>query len=147
MLDDGNKISYRIGVWGRDTEDESSNWREFENIVSAIEEDTRQGSLIGSHLIMATDNQVVEACFYKGNSTSKKLYNLVLRVRELELKNSMKIFITHVSGTRMIAQGTDGLSRGSVDQGVGSGEAMTKFFPWGLSACQRSPRLETWIKS
>ena len=58
----------------------------------------------------------------------------------------MKILITHVSGARMIAQGTDGLSKGSVDQGVGLGEAMTKFCPWGHSACQRSPRLETWIK-
>ena len=94
---------------------------------------------------MATDNTTVEACFYKGNSSSVKLYDLVVRIRELELDYGLKIFITHVSGTRMKAQGTDGLSRGNTNEGVSFGDTMLKYCPWGQSALERSPTLKAWI--
>ena len=61
MLDDGNNIQYRIGTWGIDSEDASSNWREFENLVTTIEEEAAKGTLTGSFLIMATDNSTAEA--------------------------------------------------------------------------------------
>ena len=80
---------------------------------------------------MATDNTTIEACFYKGNSSSVKLYDLVVRIRELELDYGLKIFITHVSGTRMKAQGTDGLSRGNTNEGVSFGVTMLKYCSWG----------------
>jgi hypothetical protein len=40
LLLDG-RIKYRIGTWGPDTEDESSNWREFENVVDALREEDK----------------------------------------------------------------------------------------------------------
>ena len=121
-----------MGTWGSDSEENSSNWREFENLVSKIEAEAIAGKMTDSHLIMATDNSAVESCFYKGNSSSPKLYGLVVRLREVELKYSMKVFITNVSGKRMQAQGTDGLSRGSRTEGVTFGEAMMKYCPWGI---------------
>ena len=33
-----NDINYRMGVWGKGDEGESSNWKEFENLVCALEE-------------------------------------------------------------------------------------------------------------
>ena len=79
---------------------------------------------------MATDNTTVEARFYKGNSSSVKLYDLVVRIRELELDYGLNLFITHVSGTLIKAQGTDGLSRGNTNEGVSFGDTMFKYCPW-----------------
>ena len=83
----------------------------------------------GATVILATDNEVVEHSLYKGNSTSEKLFELVVRLRTAEIKFATKLLITHVSGKRMMAQGTDGVSRGSLKEGVALGEAMIHFCP------------------
>lgn len=147
MLDSGNKLKYRIGIWGRDSEDESSNWREFANLVETLESEASTGILYQSTVILATDNSTVEACLYKGNSKSEKLYDLVVRFRVLEMRMAAKFYITHVSGKRMMAQGTDGVSRGHLREGVSIGEAMLSFCPWGRTALERCDTLENWIKT
>eukprot|EP00978_Attheya_sp_CCMP212_P026043 scaffold84950_cov47-Attheya_sp.AAC.1 len=47
----------------------------------------------------------------------------------------------------MIAQGTNGLSRGDVSEGVMAGEAMAKFVPLHLTALERDPRVLEWVKT
>ena len=141
-----DKLTVRMGTWGSDTEDESSNWREFTNLVEDLEEEEKTGDLKDSWIILATDNSTVEGCLYKGNSPSMKLYDLVVRLRALELRTGSFILVTHVAGKRMVAQGTDGVSRGSLREGVCLGDAMTAYCPWGKSPTQRSPLLLEWIK-
>jgi hypothetical protein len=51
---------YRIGIWEPDAEDNSSNWREFENIVEALEEEAACGNLCGTLVYMFTDNLTCE---------------------------------------------------------------------------------------
>ena len=46
-LDYGKSIRYRIGVWGADEEEESSNYREFANIVETLEEEAANGLFYG----------------------------------------------------------------------------------------------------
>jgi hypothetical protein len=89
----------------------------------------------------------VEACAVKGSSSSPKLLNLVVHLRALSTLHELKIHIFHVAGTRMIAQGTDGVSRGFLGEGIMAGEAMKTFIPIHLSAIDRSPDLETWIRT
>lgn len=145
-LDFGAHTKYRIGVWGSDGENESSNFREFANVVETLEEEEDSGALDGCMLILATDNSTVESCLHKGNSSSEKLYDLIVRLRSLELRVGARFLISHVSGHRMQAQGTDGISRGYLREGISLGEAMLKFCPWGQSALERSPSLVTWLK-
>ena len=142
----GSGLSFRIGVWGPDDSDQSSNWREFTNIVESLEDEVKSGNLANSEVFMFTDNSTVESCAVKGSSTSPKLLNLVVRLRSLSTIHGIKIHIFHVAGTRMIAQGTDGVSRGSLGEGIMGGEAMKSFIPIHLHAIQRSPALEGWIK-
>jgi hypothetical protein len=52
----------------------------------------------------------------------------------------------HVAGSQMIAQGTDGLSRGDVTEGVLSGQAMLSFIPLHMSAIERHPPILEWIR-
>ena len=125
----------------------SSNWREFENSVCAVEEAGGQGHLEGATVVLVTYNSVVEASLYKGNSTSEKLFELIIRLRRAELRYSTKLLITHVAGKRMMAQGTDGVSRGSLREGVGLGESMLKFCPWGESALGSEVKLRERIQT
>jgi len=146
-MDYGAHTHYRVGVWGKDTEDESSNYRELANIVETIEEEVNNGKLTGATLVMATDNTTVESSLYKGNTASEKLFDLMVRFRQAELRSGGKFIVTHVSGERMKSQGTDGISRGQLKEGVSVGDYMLTFCPWGKSALDRSGTLREWISN
>ena len=92
--------------------------------------------------MLATNNEVDEAALYKGNSTNKKLYYLVVRLRKLELVNSARMVVSHVAGTRMVAQETDCVSRGALDIGVGTGIPLLNFCPWHNSCLDTAPELK-----
>jgi hypothetical protein len=140
-------IAYRIGTWESDVDEDSSNFREFENVVCALEEEALNGNLFEALIFLFTDNSTVEAGLVKGNSSDKKLFELVLRARLLQVKFKCNIVVTHASGKRMMAQGTDGVSRGHLKEGVSTGEAMMSFIPLHLTAFQRSSTLKEWIQS
>lgn len=65
----------------------------------------------------------------------------------LQFVYGTQIVVSHVSGKRMIQQGTDGVSRGKLNEGVGSGMAMIGFIPLHLGATQRCPPLKLWLSS
>jgi len=140
-------IWYRLGVWGSDSSDDSSNFRELCNLVEALEAQGQSGELNGVEVFMFTDNQVAEGAFYKGTSSNKKLFELVVRLRKLEFHTGCLIHLIHVAGTRMIAQGTDGLSRGDTGEGVMKGQTMLSFVPLHLSCLTRSAKLQDWLTS
>lgn len=139
-------LKYRVGVWGNDEEGESSNFKELENVVTTIEEEAAAGSFNNSSLFFFTDNTTVEAALYKGNSSSRKLFDLVVRFRRIQLVYGMQVMVSHVSGKRMIQQGTDGVSRGNMKEGVGSGLDMLQFIPLHQGAIERHGILLDWIK-
>jgi len=141
-MDYASSIKYRIGTWSSDTDDESSNFREFNNLVETLEFEASKNRLNDSTIIMATDNSTVESCIFKGNSSNEKLFNLIVRFKNLQLKTGSKFIVTHVSGKRMQAQGTDGISRGHLREGVSLGKAMLTYCPWNLNALQRHPPLK-----
>jgi hypothetical protein len=78
---------------------------------------------------MFTDNSTAEAAFYRGSLSNKLLFELVLRLKKLEMTAGLKIRLIHISGLRMIADGVDGLSPGSLTEGVMSGIPFLNFFP------------------
>ena len=142
----GTGFSYRVGVWGPDDAVESSNWKEFTNVVESLEEEAAIGNLCDSEVFMFTDNATVEACADKGTSSSPKLLDLVVRLRLMSSKAGIKLHIFHVSGTRMIAQGTDGVSRGFLAAGVMDGKTMQSFIPIHLTVHERSPGFIEWVR-
>ncbi len=58
---------------------------------------------------------------------SKLLHELVLQLRKAKLEQEITLHVVHAAGTRMNAQGTDGLSRGIFLEGVMRGEDMLSF--------------------
>jgi hypothetical protein len=114
---DGNLVRYRHGLWGRDQEDSSSNFKELLNLTCALEEGLEEGFLRNAEVWIFTDNFTTESVFYKGKSTNPRLFDLALRLWKLEMGGNMKILMIHIPGTRMIEQGTDGLLRGELFEG------------------------------
>jgi hypothetical protein len=140
-------LLYRIGVWVGDKGNETSNYREFTNVVEALEEEGAIGRLAGCRVFFCTDNSTVEAAIYKGSSKSEKLHALVVRFLCLQSKFGVLVTVWHVSGKRMIAQGADGLSRGLLNEGVMAGELILSFVLFHLSAVDRSSEVCDWVKS
>ena len=144
-LDKKGTISFCYGIWGVEGDSSSSNYRELRNLVKTLERLRELGELVGREVFLFTDNTVSESVAAKGSSASPKLYELVVRLYRLEMKYLCKIDMIHVAGTRMIEQGTDGLSRGDMYEGVMAGGLMLTHVPLHLSALGRSPKLGEWI--
>jgi hypothetical protein len=140
-----DSIRYRIGTWDPDTQDCSSNFCDFENVVEALKEEAKQVHLQNALIFLCTDNSTIESALAKGNSSSKKLFDLVLEVWHLEMHEGAQIIVTHVSGEQMKAQGTNGVSQGQLKEGVSTGADMLSVIPFQLSAIQRSTAVEDWI--
>jgi hypothetical protein len=105
-----DSLMFHYGRWlASITDEESSNWRELANLVEFLEEEGAKGNPTDAEVFMFTDNSSAENAIWKGTSHSRKLNALILRLRGLEMKTGMILHLVHVSGKRMITQGTDGL--------------------------------------
>ena len=141
----------QVGIWGRDAEEQSSNYQELRNLVETVEEEVAEGHLADAELWLFTDNSTAESCFFRGGLSSKLLHELVLRLRKAELKYGFELHLVHMAGTRMIAQGTDDLSRGMFLEGVSEGKDMLLFVDLAVPAINRHPVIldfvQSWLES
>ena len=112
-------ITASFGAWDKRLMRESSNFKEAYNLVLLLEHQLSQGEIErGSEIFVFTDNSTAERAFNKGASTSKTLHDLIVRIRGLEMEGLIFPRFVWIAGERMIAQGTDGLSRGDQTCGV-----------------------------
>ena len=75
------------------------------------------------------------------------MYECTLSLKELEMEGGFLLHVIHCTGTRMIAQGTDGLSRGVMWEGVMGGTPMSAYILLRESPLQRDPSLQNWFRS
>ncbi len=137
----------RFGLWEKDSEEQSSNYQELCNLVKTVEEEANKGHLRSRELWLFTNNSTAENCSFQGGSSFKLLDELVLQLRKAKLEHKFTLHVVHVAGTRMIAQGTDGLSRGISPQGVVQGEDMLSFVDLAWTVIERHPRVLDFVKS
>jgi hypothetical protein len=90
-FDLGDKVYYRYGHSCDEVSEELSNYRELLNLVESLELQVREGRMLQAEAFLFTDSSTAEAVFYNGNSTSKKLFELVLHLRRLEMEAKMVI--------------------------------------------------------
>jgi hypothetical protein len=130
------------GTWddGVTTDDKSSNFREAGNLIIRTKALIREGKLKkGSELLVFTDNSVAERTYYKGSSFSLKLYQMILELRKMEMEGQFIIHSIWIAGKRMIAQGSDGLSRGDFSSGVMNGQHFLDQLPLDETALDHPP--------
>jgi hypothetical protein len=113
--------------------------------VETLERVVKLHQLSDSEIFIFTDNSTAEAAFWKGTSKSRLLFELVLRLKLLEMNFGLILHVVHVSGRRMIAQGTDGISRADHSEGVMKGKDMRDFIPLHLNPLQREPKVKEWF--
>jgi hypothetical protein len=142
-----NTVHFPHGQWSSSYVEQSSNFRELHNLISAMEEAHTAGLLFNCELFMFMDNSTAESAYFKGSSTSPKLFDLVLRLRCLQMSGDLSIHVIHVAGTRTRAEGTDGLSRGDFSMGVMVGQDILSFVPLHLDVLQRAPTIRSWVLS
>ena len=138
-------IWYEYGQWCSEDSEQSSNWRELKNLVDAVKGWVHSHDLSNSQLFIFTDNTTAESAYWKGTSKSKKLCDLVLELKSIALWGNLDLHVVHVSGKRMIHQGTDGLSRGDQNTGVMNGTPMKLFVPLHIPPSKREKGLKAWI--
>jgi len=148
VLVQGRGILWQSGTWNWSIREEtSSNYKELLNLVEFMEAGAKEGIFENAEVWMFTDNSTAEACYFRGTSKSKPLFELVLRLRQLEMKTGCRVFLVHVAGARMIEQGSDALSRNDLNTGVMAGLDMLDFVPLHRSALDREPGLRQWVFS
>lgn len=142
----GEEIDIFHGLWDDEAVERSSNWREFYNQVLGVERGLKRGTIMkGTELFLFTNNFVTEHAYFSGTSKSKTLFEVILRLQHLEMKGELFIHLIWVAGTRIIEQGTDGVSQGDLVNGVMGGKVMLNFIPLNLGVHQRAPDLVKWI--
>ena len=65
-----------------------------------------------------------------------------MKLKGHEIKYQFILYVFHCSGTRMISQGTDGVSRGVLNEGPLGGMPLRVFLPIDLNALERSQGLK-----
>ena len=141
------KIYFRLGTWDKSSNSQSSNFREMKNLLDTLLSLVKENSLKGYSIFVFTDNSTAELAYYKGNSKSKLLHNMVTQLRAIELEERCSISIIHVSGERMKSQGTDGLSRGSLLEGSMKTQDMLAYIPlqYGCFDREGGVQLKNWV--
>ena len=138
----------QYGQWNTCIEEKHSNFKELKNLVMAVERAFQEGKLVNCELYLFTDNYVAECAYYNGGSNlNKELDALVFRLWEMQMAGTFTLYFYHIAGTRMIASGIDGLSRGDKAEGISKGISIMEFIPLHLSPMARSAELEDWIRS
>jgi len=140
-----DEVHADFGNWTEEvTEGESSNFREAGNLVIRLKRMVQSGELAkGSEVFVFTDNMVAESTYFRGSSKNSKLHQLILGLRKMEMEGELIIHFVWIAGKRMIAQGSDGLSRGEVSSGVMAGENFLSYLPLNETAFEREPTLKS----
>jgi hypothetical protein len=108
-----SKLEMWMGVWAPQVFHFSSNWKELRTLLATLERAREQRDKVrGATFFYFTDNIVSYYIVSSGASPSPLLHQLIVDIKTLELELDCQIEVVHVPGTSMIAQGTDGLSRG-----------------------------------
>jgi hypothetical protein len=144
-IDFGNGVRFEIGEWHEDIQGESSNYREFRNLVNALLRAAEEGRLKGADIFLFTDNQAAEGAYYCGTSPSRALFDLLVTLYKLQMRYYLVLHVIWIAGTRMIQQGTYGLSRGEEMGPATQGLSFVGVVPLHLGVLDQSPQVLEWI--
>ena len=136
-------IDVDFGTWTLwITKDTLSNYKEATNLVLYLKRSIRSGKVkLGSELFLFRDNKVAECTYFCCSSKSSRLHTMILELQKMELDGELIIHFIWISGKRMIAQSTDGVSQADLSSGVMRGQDFLKYLPLDETAIKRQKGL------
>ena len=149
------RVEFFAGLWRGEATSMTSNWKELRSILLALRRERQRGERTGTRpslwrtrIYHATDNVVSESILLKGTSTSPKLQQLLREIAYEQRLMQCDLVPVHVAGKRLIAQGTDGLSRGQTHVGSMSGTTtnVDEFNPLTARPSAPAPPLAEWAR-
>jgi hypothetical protein len=114
--------------------------------VNALNRDGQEGLLESCEVFLYTDNHTAEGSYFRGSAKSWALFELIVILYKLQMQHDFILHVVWIAGTRMIQQGTDGLSRGDEKGPATSGVALSGMVLLHLGACERIPLLLNWLE-
>jgi hypothetical protein len=99
----------------------------------------------GAEIFLFTDNHAAEGTYYRGTSPSRALFDLVVTIFKLQMKYDLVLHVIWITGTRMIQQGTDGLSRVEEMGPATQGLSLVGVVPLHLGVLEQSSQVLEWI--
>jgi hypothetical protein len=90
-------VEWESGSWKEFYQTESSNRREFENLVLRLEAFAADHPDASIEVFMFTDNFVTECAYFKGILSNPVLFELVICLRKLELPSAWKFHVIHIA--------------------------------------------------
>ena len=112
-----------------------------------MEEELEVGRMEGMELFFLNDNSAAEAVYYRGESSDKEFFEFMLHLVYLELRGCFRLHIFWVSGTRQIASGVDGFSRGCLTDGISSYGSILDFVCLNGTSFDYSASLLLWVQT
>jgi hypothetical protein len=82
----------------------------------------------------------------KWTAGSRSLFELIVMLYKLQMEFDFILHVIWIAGTRMIQQGTDGLSQGEENGLATCGLSLGGMVKLHLNAIKRSPALKDWIR-
>jgi hypothetical protein len=145
-IDFGDGVRYELGEWCDKIQEASSNYRELQNLVNAMLRAAQEWRLDGCELLLYTDNKTAEGSFFWRTAKTRALFELFVTLYKLQMQFDFILHLVWISGTRMIQQGTDGLSGGEKNILATCGMSLGGMVHLHLSATAQSAMLEDWIR-
>jgi hypothetical protein len=118
------EVTYRAGKWRPAEVARSSNWKEMRTVLSRLEAEVRTQRETGSSkyngcvLYVCTDNSTTAYAVERGSSASRRLLELVRRIRLAEATLKCLVVVVWISGKKIIEAGADGVSRDVFGEGL-----------------------------
>jgi hypothetical protein len=113
--------------------------------VNALIRAGQEGLLDDCEVFLYTDNHTAEVSYFRGYTKSWALFELIVTLYKLQMQHDFILHVVWIRGTRMIQQGTAGLSRCDDNGPATSGVALSGMLPLHLGECERISLLLNWL--
>ena len=120
----GGDVTYKAGKWRPEEVARSSNWKEMRTVLSRLEAEVKAQRESGASkyngcvLYVCTDNSTTAYAAERGSSASRRLLELVRRIRLAEATLKCQVVVVWISGKKIIEAGADGVSRDVFGEGL-----------------------------
>ena len=85
-----------------------------DNLTSQIEQSVAIREMQDVEPFVFTDHMVFERVFYKGTSKTPFLFELVIRLHQVQMRGDLILHVVHITVTIIIEAGIYGILRGTI---------------------------------